>query len=73
VQKLLPDLRDKVGAGLLEYSPGGMRMPQKGALDITRAGEEVGYAPTVSLKEGMRHYIEYIRSLALQDITRTSI
>lgn len=63
LRRYLPNIKAKIGAGRLEYSPGGMRMPQKGALDTSRARDEVGYVPRVRLVEGMRRYVEHVREL----------
>lgn len=63
LRRLLPGMRVRLGPGLLEYSPGGMRMPQKGGLDTTRAREEVGYVPAIRLADGMRQYVDYLRTL----------
>jgi nucleoside-diphosphate-sugar epimerase len=37
-------------------------MPLRGALSIARAKSELGYAPRVSLDEGVRLYIEHLRN-----------
>lgn len=68
LRRYLPNLRARIGPGLLEYSPGGMRMPQKGALDTSRARVEVGYRPKVNLAEGMRRYVEYLRELERAEV-----
>lgn len=37
--------------------------PKRGALDITKARELLGYEPAYSLEEGIAEYIEYVRNV----------
>jgi nucleoside-diphosphate-sugar epimerase len=37
------------------------RMPVRGALDITRATGEIGFAPQVDIEEGLERYCAYLR------------
>ncbi|WP_158674601.1 NAD-dependent epimerase/dehydratase family protein [Streptomyces hoynatensis] len=52
LRRLRPQWRARVGDGGLELAPG-VPAARKGALDITRAHEELGYTPRVSLAAGL--------------------
>ena len=60
IAALVPGVEVSIGPGLLR-TPEGLLMPQKGGLDISRAEQELGYRPQVSLDNGLRFYIEYLR------------
>lgn len=49
-----------MGDGLLETAPG-LFAARKGALDITRARDELGYEPSVSIAEGLRRTIAWCK------------
>ena len=36
-------------------------MPMRGTLSVERAKRELGYAPRVSLEEGVQRYIEHLK------------
>ncbi|MBR9700128.1 NAD-dependent epimerase/dehydratase family protein [Candidatus Woesearchaeota archaeon] len=38
------------------------KSPERGALDISKAKKLLGYAPKYSLEEGMKKYVEYVKS-----------
>ena len=59
ILKIVPGAQIKVGPGLLDNSER-VKLPQKGALDITRAREELGYKPQYDLERGLRTYIEWL-------------
>jgi len=44
IAEIIPGTDITVGAGLMKYSPE-VFAPQKGALNIDRAGQELGYRP----------------------------
>ncbi len=43
----------------VEIGPGKL-MPRSEALDISRAGEELGYQPRYSLEEGIQLYADWL-------------
>lgn len=45
-----------------EVKPVGDFRPKRGALDNSKAREELGFEPEFSLEEGMKQYIEFVRS-----------
>jgi UDP-glucose 4-epimerase len=59
IGKIVPGAQIIVGPGLLDNSDR-VKLPQKGALDITRAREELGYKPRYDLEKGLRAYIEWL-------------
>lgn len=61
LQRLLPAARVTLGPGLLETGPG-LPMPQKGGLDISRARQDLGYAPQVSMETGLSRCVEAARA-----------
>jgi UDP-glucose 4-epimerase len=61
VEQLIPGARITVGPGLLKYSDE-VDAPQKGALDIRRAKAELGYEPRYDLPDGLRRYVDSLRS-----------
>jgi nucleoside-diphosphate-sugar epimerase len=61
VQGLRPEWRFEIGPGLLAADDG-TPLPRKGALEIRRLGE-LGYAPRVSLAEGIRREYAAIAGL----------
>ncbi len=60
LKRLLPDWEYVIGPGLLEQWPG-YTAPQKGALDIRRIGDELGYRPRYDLAAGLPLYVESVR------------
>jgi UDP-glucose 4-epimerase len=60
VKALIPGADTRVGPGLLELLPG-VKMPVKGALDITRARDALGYQPKYDLKAGLTEYMGWFR------------
>ena len=46
----------------IEYRDEDRRYPRRGALDITRAREVLGFSPRYSLEEGLEEYLEFLRS-----------
>ena len=61
LQRLLPAARITLGPGLLETGPG-LPMPQKGGLDISRARQDLGYQPRVSMETGLSRCVEAARA-----------
>ena len=65
VRSILPQAEIEVGPGLLDYMGApigeGYRIPQKGALDITRAKQDLGYTPKYDLETGLKKYITWFR------------
>lgn len=47
------------GKGTLEIADRDLSFPKRGRLDITRAQQDLGYAPKVSVEEGFRRYYEW--------------
>lgn len=45
----------------VETGPEDVTRPRRGALSVAKAREKIGYAPKVSLEEGFRRYVEYVR------------
>lgn len=39
------------------------RRPERGAMDISKARNLLGYEPRVALEDGIRHYVEFVRSV----------
>lgn len=60
VGDLIPGSDIQVGPGPLEWLPG-KPMPNKGALDVSRARRELGYEPKYDLKAGLTEYIAWFR------------
>lgn len=56
VKELVPGASIEVGPGLLTYSMG-----QEGAIDLSRAREDLGYTPKYDLRDGLKDYIEWYR------------
>ena len=56
----IPGSRISVGPGPMEFAPG-FPAPMKGALNIERIRQEVGYQPRVTVEVGMRRYVEELR------------
>lgn len=55
-----PDWSLTMGDGLLETAPG-LFAARKGALDIARARDELGYEPSVPIADGLRRTIAWCR------------
>ena len=49
------------GQGTLELADRDLSFPKRGRLDITRAVNDLGYAPKVSVEEGFRRYHEWYK------------
>jgi nucleoside-diphosphate-sugar epimerase len=62
LRALEPAWRAEVGDGLLDLTPT-VKAVQKGAMDLSRMNEELGWWPTISLEEGLRRTIAAARSL----------
>lgn len=60
VAEIIPGADITVGAGLMKYSPE-VSAPQKGALNIDRARQELGYRPHYALFEGLKKYTEFLK------------
>jgi UDP-glucose 4-epimerase len=60
VSALIPGAKINVGPGLLKYSRE-VEAPQKGALNVERAKNELGYQPRYDLKEGLEKYVDFLR------------
>lgn len=56
VKRLLPAAPISVGHGRHEFQPG-LPMRNQGALDITRARDELGYAPKYGIEQGLEDLI----------------
>ena len=61
IKRIIPGARIGVGSGLLNNSQK-VKMPQKGALDISRAREELGYQPQYNLEKGLGKYIRWLKN-----------
>jgi nucleoside-diphosphate-sugar epimerase len=59
-------LRKEVPELQVETGPGNMFRPRRGALDIRRAREVLGYEPQWRLERGIPAYVDFYRSLAGQ-------
>lgn len=62
VRELIPGADVSVGPGALKH-PGGLNMPRKGGLDISRARDTFGYRPRFDLRDGLRAYIDACREM----------
>lgn len=49
------------GQGRLEIADRDLSFPKRGRLDISRAQQDLGYAPTVNVEEGFRRYYEWYK------------
>ena len=56
VKELVPGADISVASGPYHF-PGGVRMPKKGALDVSRAREELGYEPQYDMRKGLEEYV----------------
>jgi nucleoside-diphosphate-sugar epimerase len=61
MKEILPDWSVDLGPGNLLFSPG-VFAATKGAMKIDRAVADLGYRPTVSLREGLERTIEHTRN-----------
>ena len=60
IAEIIPGADITVGADLMKYSPE-VFAPQKGALNIDRARQELGYRPQYALFEGLKKYMELLQ------------
>jgi UDP-glucose 4-epimerase len=44
-----------------------MARPERGALDISKAQEELGYEPQYALEDGMEQYVEFVKEMDVLD------
>lgn len=63
IRHLLPEAQLKVGPGRRPYASG-HRMPVKGALNCSRAREELGYLPRYDIRRGLAAYVDRWRARA---------
>ncbi len=56
IKALLPGADITIGPGRREFMPG-VRIPTKGALDVTRAQDEFDYRPQYDIRRGLQAYI----------------
>lgn len=61
MRELAPDCDFAIGPGPYKFADGSVNV-KKGALDITRARQELGYAPRFPLKIGLAAYLEETRA-----------
>jgi len=65
IKNILPQAKIEVGPGLLYYMGApikeGCEMPQKGALNIERAKQDLGYNPENDLETGLRKYVGWFK------------
>lgn len=57
VKDLVPGADVSIASGPYHF-PGGVRMPRKGALDVSRARETFGYEPAYDMRKGLEEYVE---------------
>jgi len=55
LRKMFPDLQ-------ISHAPSTERRPNRGALDIKKAREYLGYSPSYSLEDGIHEYVDFILS-----------
>jgi nucleoside-diphosphate-sugar epimerase len=55
-----------VPAAKTEERPSTEPRPERGALDIQKAHQVLGYKPRFSLEEGMKRYVEFVREHGAQ-------
>lgn len=58
LSKLVPNLRTVV-------KPADIVRPERGALDISKARKKLGYKPRYSLEEGLKKYVDFIKSVGV--------
>lgn len=56
LRSYFPDLK-------IETKPADLFRPNRGALDISKARELLGYSPTYSLEDGIKLYVEFLKSI----------
>lgn len=56
LRDIVPGARISAGGGEIKH-PGGIDMPRKGALDISRASKVFGYRPRYDLRAGLEAYV----------------
>lgn len=63
VRQIVPTTEIEIGKGLMPLDPeGNTTLPQKGALDISRAARDLGYEPHFDLPKGLRLYSHYLQA-----------
>lgn len=62
LRDIVPGARISAGDGEIKH-PGGIDMPRKGALDISRASQVFGYRPRYDLRAGLDAYVREKRRL----------
>jgi nucleoside-diphosphate-sugar epimerase len=60
LKDLAPEAELSVGPGTYEFAKG-LAAVKKGALDITRARSELGYAPRHDIRSGLAAYLDWRR------------
>ncbi|WP_440989454.1 NAD-dependent epimerase/dehydratase family protein [Haloarchaeobius baliensis] len=65
VKELAEVISEYVDGVETETKPVGDFRPKRGALDNSKAREELGFEPRFSLEEGMERYVEFVRSMGL--------
>lgn len=61
IKELAEVLGELVPGTVTEEKPATEKRPERGALGIDKARELLGYAPSYSLEDGMREYVEFVR------------
>src|SRR6266550_3808002 len=62
LREIVPGARISAGDGEIKH-PGGIDMPRKGALDISRAAKVFGFRPRYDLRAGLEAYVRGERRL----------
>lgn len=63
VRELVPGAQLSVGAGIYRHGDR-IDMPRKGALDVSRAGAELGWKPRYDIRAGLAAYVKAVREAA---------
>ena len=63
IREMFPGVRVEVGPGPVEVD--GVKLPVKGAMDISRAQEDLGYKPAFDIRRGLEDYTEHLRRYPL--------
>jgi UDP-glucose 4-epimerase len=60
--KIIPNVEIVIGDGLMDMDPRrGIKIQQKGALDSTRAKNDLGFQISYELQDGLERYVEYLK------------